>query len=68
MDLFSPSGHREVLDLHPLNLIQGMFVPLEGEEIGEGNRSCLSVQDKREYNGKMKPSNSLDKSTSLCPP
>lgn len=32
MELFSPTGHREALETHSLNLIQSMFVPLEGEE------------------------------------
>lgn len=35
MDLFSPSGHRDALESHSLNLIQSMFVALGGKGMEE---------------------------------
>lgn len=38
MDLLSPSGHREALEPHSLNLIQSMFKSLGGiRSSGEGS-------------------------------
>lgn len=44
MDLFSPSGHGEALDPYSLNLIQSVFVPLEGKEIEEKGTDPLCLR------------------------